>query len=161
MSAEWGLGPKGLAGEARGETLAVADVDGDGRPDFLFGAGNGMLFTNTGKRFELKSDSGIAFDTLHCGPTFFDYDGDGSPDLFVPQNGKSKLFRNDGKGHFTDIIDQCGDLAKPIPGATCAAWGDFNNDGQPDLFIGCLRGANRYLENNGNGKFATRPWKWG
>ncbi len=112
VSAEWGLGPKGLASEAHGETLAVADVDGDGRPDFLFGAGNGLLFTNTGKRFELKADSGIAFDSSRCGPTFFDFDGDGNTDLFVPQNGKSKLFRNDGKGHFTDIIDQCGDLAK-------------------------------------------------
>jgi hypothetical protein len=156
VSTEWGLGPNGLAGEARGETLAVADVDGDGRPDFLFGAGTGMLFVNTGKRFELKADSGLSFDTSRCGPTFFDFDGDGHPDLFVPQNGKCKLYRNDGKGHFTDIIDQCGDLAKPIPGATCAAWGDFNNDGHPDLFVGCLRGANRYFENAGNDKFIDK-----
>ena len=85
------------------------------------------------------------------GAYFADFDGDGHLDLFVPQQGVCKLFRNDGKGKFTDVTDKCGDLAKPIPGATSAAWGDFNNDGHPDLFIGCLRGANRYFENQGDG----------
>src|SRR5262249_46406580 len=59
VSAAWGLGPAGLGAEARGETLAVADVNGDGRPDFLFAAGTGMLFVNTGTWFEVKADSGI------------------------------------------------------------------------------------------------------
>jgi FG-GAP-like repeat len=156
VSTAWGLGPNGLGGAARGETLAVADVDGDGRADFLFGAGTGLLFINTGKRFELKTDSGITFDATRCGPTFVDYDGDGHPDLFVPQPGKAKLFRNDGKGHFTDVIDKCGDLAKPIPGATSAAWGDFNNDGRLDVVIGCLRGPNRYFQANADGTFTDR-----
>lgn len=156
VSAAWGLGPTGVAAEARGDTLAVADVDGDGKPDFLYGAGTGLLFVNTGKRFELKADSGLSFDPARCGPTFFDFDGDGHPDLFVPQNGKCKLYKNDGKGHFTDVIEQAGDLARAIPGATSAAWGDFNNDGHPDLVVGCLRGPNRYLENRGNGTFYDR-----
>jgi hypothetical protein len=156
VSAAWGLGPNGLASEARGETLAVADVDGDGKPDFLLGAGTGMLFVNTGTRFELKADSGISFDPSRCGPTFVDFDGDGHLDLFVPQNGKSKLFKNDGKGHFTDVIEKCGDLAKPMSGAVSAAWGDFNNDGHPDLVIGCLRGPNRYYQNNGDGTFTDK-----
>jgi VCBS repeat protein len=161
ISAAWGLGPNGLGAEARGETLAVADVNADGRPDFLYGAGTGLLFLNSGHRFELKSDSGITFDTTRCGPTFVDYDGDGHPDLFVPQNGKCKLFRNDGTGRFTHVIDQCGELAKPIPGAVCAAWGDFNNDGHLDLIVGCLRGVNRYFQNNGNGTFTDRTVEMG
>ena len=156
VSAAWGLGPTGLAGEARGETLAVADVDGDGKPDFLFGAGTGMLFVNTGARFELKADAGIAFDPSRCGPTFVDFDGDGHTDLFVPQPGKARLYKNDGRGHFTDVIDKCGDLAKPIAGATSAAWGDFNNDGHMDVVIGCLRGPNRYFQGNGDGTFTDR-----
>ena len=37
-----------------------------------------------------------------------------------------------------------------------AAWGDFDNDGKPDLVVCCLRGANRYFKNNGNGTFADK-----
>ena len=156
VSTQWGLGPNGIAGAARGETLSIADVNGDGLADFVYGAGTGMLIVNTGKKFELKADSGLAFDCTRCAPTFVDFDSDGHPDLFVPQNGKAKLFRNDGKGLFTDVIEKTGDLAKPLPGATSAAWGDFNNDGHLDVIIGCLRGPNRYLESNGNGTFTDK-----
>ncbi|HEX3148845.1 MAG TPA: VCBS repeat-containing protein [Gemmataceae bacterium] len=161
VSTAWGLGPNGIGGDARGEALAVADVNGDRKPDFLYGAGTGMLFVNTGQRFELKSDSGIAFDPTRCGPTFVDFNGDGRVDLFVPQNGKAKLFKNDGMGRFTDVTDKCGDLGKPIFGATSAAWGDFNNDGHLDVVIGCLRGPNRYFQNNGDGTFTDRSAEFG
>jgi FG-GAP-like repeat len=156
VSTAWGLGPNGLGGESRGETLAVADVNGDRKPDFLFGAGTGMLFVNLGHRFELKSDSGIAFEPAKCGPTFVDFNGDGHIDLFVPQSGKAKLFKNDGTGRFADVSDKSGDLGKPIAGATSAAWGDFNNDGHLDVVVGCLRGPNRYFQNNGDGTFTDR-----
>jgi hypothetical protein len=63
------------------------------------------------------------------------------------------LFRNDGKGHFTDVTANAGDLARPIPFATCAAWGDFDNDGHLDLVVGCLRGPNRFFRNKGDGTF--------
>src|SRR5205085_23577 len=41
VTAAVGLGPDGPAGQIKGDTLAVADVNGDGRPDFLYGAGEG------------------------------------------------------------------------------------------------------------------------
>ena len=37
--------------------------------------------------------------------------------------------------------------------ATCAAWGDVDNDGQLDLVVGCLRGPNRFFRNKGDGTF--------
>ena len=140
----------------KGDSIAVADVNGDGKPDFLFGAGTGMLFINTGNRFELRPDCGLSYQPAKTGACFADFNDDGRPDLFIPQRGKCKLYRNDGSGRFVDVIDQAGDLAKPIPYAVSACWGDFNNDGKLDLIVGCLRGPNRYFENNGDGTFTDK-----
>jgi hypothetical protein len=147
-----GLGPEGIGKGLKGDTLTVCDVDGDGRPDFLYGAGTGMLVMNRTKGF-FAEDSGIAYRPGKVGPVFADFDNDGHPDLFVPQKGRSLLFRNDGKGKFTDVTDRAGGLAKFTAWATCAAWGDFDNDGRPDLLIGCLRGPNRLFLNRGDGIF--------
>ena len=157
VSTAWGLGPNGIAGLLKGDTLAVADVNGDGKTDFLYGAGTGMLFINTGSRFELRESSGISFQTGKTGACFADFNNDGYIDLFIPQrDGQSKLFQNDGTGRFTDVTAKSGDLAKSIPYAVSAAWGDFNNDGKLDLFVGCLRGPNRCFENNGDGSFTEK-----
>jgi hypothetical protein len=153
VSVQVGLGPDGIGGHLKGDTLTVADVNGDGRPDFLYGAGTGMLVLNTSKGFVEVKDSGISYKTGKVGPVFGDFNNDGFPDLFVPQHGTCKLFRNDGTGHFTDVTAQAGDLAKPVGMATCAAWGDVDNDGHLDLVVGCLRGPNRYFRNRGDGTF--------
>lgn len=140
-SAAWGLGPDGMAHDQKGDSLAVADFDGDGRPDILYGAGSGVLFLNLGDKLALKTNGGI------------DY----KPDLFVPQpDGKCRLYRNKGDGTFEDVAPSAGHLGQPIPGAASAAWGDFDNDGRPDLVVGCLRGANRYFRNAGDGKFEDK-----
>jgi hypothetical protein len=153
VSDKVGLGAKGVGSSAKGDTLTVADVDGDGRPDFLYGAGTGMLVLNKKDGFVEAKDSGISYKPGRVGPVFGDFDNDGHLDLFVPQNGTCKLFRNDGKGHFTDVTEKAGDLGKSIGRATCAAWGDFDNDGKLDLVVGCLRGPNRFFRNKGDGTF--------
>jgi hypothetical protein len=154
VSEQVGLGPNGIGSDVKGDTLTVCDVNGDGRPDFLYGAGTGMLVLNTPMGFVVAKDSGISYKAGKVGPVFADFDNSGRPGLFVPQmDGACRLFRNDGKGRFTDITAQAGDLAKPLGLATCAAWGDFGNDGKLDLVVGCLKGPNRYFRNLGNGKF--------
>ena len=72
----------------------------------------------------------------------------------MPQKGGLKLFKNDGKGQFTDVTAKAGDLAKfdaagppAPPGAT------VDNDGQLDLVVGCLQGRNRFFRNKGDGAF--------
>jgi hypothetical protein len=154
VSKQVGLGLDGLGSDVKGDTLTVCDIDGDGRPDFLYGAGTGMLFLNTPKGFVLSKDSGLSYRPGKVGPVFGDFDNSGTPSLFVPQlDGKCKLFKNDGKGHFTDVTAKAGDLAKPMGMATCAAWGDVSNNGHLDLVVGCLRGPNRYFRNKGDGTF--------
>lgn len=148
----------GLGGDApKGDTLAVADFNGDGKPDFLYGAGTGRLYLNKGSKFILKPDSGIRYQPGKIGPALGDFDNDGRVDLFVPQtDGNCRLFRNAGNGTFSDATPQAGDIAKPVPGAVSAAWGDFDNDGHADLLVCCLRGSNRYFRNAGNGSFVEQ-----
>jgi hypothetical protein len=155
VSERAGLGPDGAAGRLRGDHLATADVDGDGRMDFLYSAGEGVLVLNTPRGFVEARDGGIRYRAGHVTPVFGDFDGSGKPGLFVPQpQGPSKLFRNDGKGRFTDVTASAGDLARPLGQAVGAAWVDLEKRGKPDLVVACLRGPNLFFRNLGGGRFA-------
>jgi hypothetical protein len=153
VSAQVGLGPDGAGGTVKGDTLAAGDVDGDGRPDVLYGAGAGLLLRNTPKGFVEAKDAGIAYKPGKVRPALGDFDGDGRPDVFVPQEQGGKLFRNEGGGRFADVTARTGDLGKPFGRATSAAWGDLDKDGRLDLVVGCLRGPNRFFRNKGDGTF--------
>ncbi len=154
VSARVGLGPNGLGSSDKGDTLTVADVEGDGRPDILYGARSGMLLLNTPSGFKEAGDCGISYKPGNVGPIFGDFDNSGALSLFVPQlDGPCKLFKNDGKGHFADVTAAAGDLSRSMGVATCAAWGDIDNRGRPDLIVGCLRSPNRFFRNNGDGTF--------
>ncbi len=148
-----GLGTNGAAGNIRGDQLIIADVNSDGRPDILFCGGQGVLLINTPNGFVESKDSGLKFETGRIRPVFGDFFGDGKQHLFVPQRGICKLYRNDGKGHFADVTAHAGALAQPIGEATSGASSDFSKTGKLDLFVGCVKGPNRYFKNMGNGVF--------
>ncbi len=146
------LGPDGVGGRLKGDHLAVADWNGDGRSDFLYSAGTGLLAFSTAQGFVEFKESAIQFQTGKVRPVFADFDGDGQVDLFVPQSGACKVFAYRG-GRFADITAQCGAIAQPMGQAVSAAAVDFNKDGRIDLIVGCLKGSNRYFRNSGQGKF--------
>jgi len=118
---------------------AVADVNGDGFPDILLtGIDGAALFINDGLgHFTDRSEEwGLTAGQTSFGffPLFADVDNDGRPDLLLlRQFGSSKLFRNDGC-RFVDVTDHAGLRISPY--AMTASFGDYDNDGNLDLFIG-------------------------
>jgi hypothetical protein len=154
LSEQAGLGAHGLGAALRqkGDHLAVADVNGDGRDDFLYTIGTGLLALNSSQGFTEAKESGLSFVVGKVRPVFADWDGDQKPDLFVPQNGVSKLWANRA-GKFVDVTASSGDLNRALGEATCATGADFDGDGRLDLLIGCTKGPNRLFRNAGQGKF--------
>jgi len=103
--------------------------------------------------FVSKSGGAAAAIGASTGACFFDFDGDGRPDLFLVSgtvDGASHLLRNLGNGRFEDVTQAAG-IHLAGSGLGCAA-GDFDNDGKTDLAV-CLSDGVRLLHNKGEGKF--------
>jgi tetratricopeptide (TPR) repeat protein/peroxiredoxin len=63
-----------------------------------------------------------------------DYNGDGSPDLYVVNDfGRKNLYRNNGDGTFTDVAPQAG--VEDIGAGMGVSWLDYDNDGAEDLYV--------------------------
>jgi hypothetical protein len=80
-----------------------------------------------------------------------DFNQDGWPDLFVVADGQYRLYRNNGDNTFTDVTASSGITASQAQGQA-AAWGDYNGDGNPDLYV-VTAGADVLYRNNGDGTF--------
>ena len=148
-------GPLGDAGTTYG--IAWGDYDKDDDIDLYianFGSAN-KLFRNDGGGFFVDATGGTPLGDAGdgCGVAWGDYDNDGDLDLYLV-NGSfqaNKLFRNDGGGSFTDVT------SPPLNDALFgmgAAWGDYDNDGDLDLYlVNGNQGANKLFRNNGGGSF--------
>ncbi len=121
-----------------GSGVALGDVDGDGWCDIYCCRleGSNVLYRNLGgMRFEdVTASSGVACPGQYStGVLLADVDGDGDLDLLVNAIGRgTRLFLNDGKGHFTEMLES--GLA-PKFGATSMAMGDMDGDGDLDLYV--------------------------
>ncbi|MBV8820642.1 MAG: VCBS repeat-containing protein, partial [Acidobacteriaceae bacterium] len=120
--------------------------------------GSGLEFTLENSPTSQKH----MIETMPGGIAVFDYDNDGRPDVFftngaeIPSLSKSspkyfnRLFHNEGGFHFRDVTDASGLRGEGYSMGVAA--GDFDNDGNVDLFVAGVH-QNRLYRNLGNGKF--------
>ena len=101
-------------------------------------------------------------ETMGSGGLFFDYDGDGWPDIFIVDGGsiadpaadrraRHRLFHNRGNGTFEDVTERSGIRHLAYGMGACA--GDYDGDGRPDLYVTGY-GGNALYHNQGDGTFA-------
>ena len=84
---------------------------------------------------DVSRQAGITRIGESWGNAWGDFDGDGYLDLWATNHRhKPSLYRNNGDGTFTDIIDEVWD-ANPDADTHGSAWADFDNDGDQDLII--------------------------
>jgi hypothetical protein len=158
----------GLAGQTLAANCTHADFDNDGRLDVLLLRGGWeapyplSLLRNKGAgAFEdVTAAAGLATPIQSQSGAWADFDRDGFVDLYVvgeqlperpdPRN-NGRLYRNNGDGTFTDVAQRAGVGHDGF--AKGAAWGDYNGDGWPDLYVSNMRAANRLYRNNGDGTF--------
>jgi hypothetical protein len=112
-------------------------------------AKSGLTVANT---FGGKDKKESILESTGTGVAIFDFDGDGSNDIFIANGppSRSELYKNDGTGHFTEVGQQAGLTRTGWAQAACV--GDIDNDGHPDLLV-TYYGHNSLYRNLGNGKF--------
>ncbi len=158
-----------------GHTIAstFADLDNDGHLDLIVGnfdhnwscgsnpnyQDDPRFHRNMGSsgnwHFEDKTANvGLPYVESHASPAAADFDNDGDLDFFMTSvagsysGQKCSMMRNDGNWNFTDISVEKGlDITTPKSNFQ-AAWADFDNDGDLDLFTGKKLYRNNL--NNGN-----------
>lgn len=152
----------GLDGQEDNWSTSFGDYDNDGFVDlFLVNYtlnGTNQLYHNNGDGTFTKITSGNPIVTDIASSTsavWGDYDNDGDIDLFVSNNigFKNFLYRNEGNGQFTSILND--PIVNYTGYAHGAAWSDYDNDGYIDLFIADYFPTrfNKLYHNNGDGTF--------
>ena len=169
----------GVAYNADGDTEAgmgvdFADYDNDGDPDLyvthFFSETNTLYRNEGGQRFtDATTTAGLAgptIDLLGWGTRFFDYNNDGLFDLFVanghvypqvdsintgsPYRQPNQLFVNVGEGRFKEI--KTGSALASEYVSRGSAFGDYDNDGDWDVFVVNLDDRATLMRNDGGNK---------
>jgi enediyne biosynthesis protein E4 len=109
--------------------------------------------------FKGTNGTSVILEEAGPGVCVADFDGDGYQDIYFVNgrdlykrgiNTRNALYRNQGNGAFTDITEKAG-VPGDAYGLGCI-WGDYDNDGFPDLYV-TQYGKNVLYHNNGNGTF--------
>ena len=151
-----GSSAKDWIAEANGSGVAALDYDRDGNLDVVIVNGSTMerlrlivrdkslpasdggvrLYRNRGTgRFEdVTQAAGISNPYWGTGANAADYDNDGDVDVLITTIGIDLLYRNNGDGTFSEVGQKAG-LSRQIGWHTGSAFGDYDEDGNLDLFI--------------------------
>ncbi len=154
-----------LTAQLGGFNLVQADYNNDGLLDIYVMRGawlrefwgrqrNSLLRQNKDGTFsDVTRAAGlakVAYPTLAA--AWADYNHDGDIDLYVPNEYfPDQLFRNNGDGTFTDIAEPAG--INNLENAKGVAWGDYDNDGDSDIYVSNINTANNLFRNNGDDTF--------
>jgi len=135
--------------ETLGGGVGLFDYDRDGRTDiWCVGGGRftgsprrpgGMssgLFRNRGGHFDSVAAPAAITQPNHYqhGVAAADFDHDGFVDALVTGYGGVQLWHNEGDGTFVDVTREAG-FDVDVHWSSSAAWGDFNQDGQLDVYV--------------------------
>ena len=149
-----------------GIAVQCADYDNDGDADLYvtrdgwFGAGKSHLYQNDGRGVftDVTDAAGIDDPGSSFCAAWGDFDCDGWLDIYVASgtgatgDSTNVLYRNNGDGTFTDVATKAG-VAHRGEGLS-AAFGDFDGDGYPDIYLCNFTQPNVLYHNNGDGSFA-------
>jgi len=128
--------------------VALIDYDHDGYPDIYFTNAPSVAMALAGKKArsalyhnnhdgtftDVTDHAGVGYPCWAMGAAVGDFNNDGLPDLIVSCFGGVVLYRNNGDGTFTDVTKSSG-LSIDKGWATGAVFGDYDADGNADLFV--------------------------
>ena len=164
-----GASLSGIEHNDGGHGVAWGDYDNDGDMDLYisnnsallslspqrFSSGKNVLYrhNNDGTFTDVTDAAGVGSTLTSTEVTWVDYDNDGDLDLHVVNGGiqgnqSSILYENNGDGTFQNVASTVG-IQNTGPGEG-ATWGDYDNDGDLDLYVVNYNQSNKLYRNNGD-----------
>ncbi len=131
---------------------AFADYDNDGYLDLCVG-GNKRVFlfhnNKNGTFTDMSEIAGLEVSGTNCTPAFGDFNNDGYLDLYLAVwKGKSVIYYNNCDGTFRNVTDE---LKMGVFGNSWSAIsGDYDGDGDLDIYVSFTTRSNIFYENQGN-----------